>query len=78
MDGLSMRMTYDQGSDAAYIYVVESIDRGAVAETRICETPKLGTSVNVDFDSEGRLLGIELQGVRLLLDHDVVQRLMED
>jgi uncharacterized protein YuzE len=62
-----MRATYDPESDAVYIYVAGPLPRGAVAETRICETPRQGTSVNLDFDPDGKLLGIELLGVQLLL-----------
>ena len=70
-----MRMTYDECANAAYIYVVNEIASGEVAETRICGTPKIGTSVNCDFDSVGRLLGIELLGVSALLAPEVLDAL---
>ncbi len=75
MDGLSMRVTYDEVADAAYIYVVDSVAPGTVANTSICSTPLKGTSVNVDFDREGRLLGIELLGARSLLGDEVIAHL---
>jgi uncharacterized protein YuzE len=50
-----LRVTHDPEADAAYIYLTGSIEPGGVRET-ISATPE----INLDFDSEGRLIGIEL------------------
>ncbi len=49
-----MRIEYDKSADAAYIYFKE-INKGEVVQTI-----SLNDSVNVDLDSEGKTLGIEI------------------
>ena len=49
-----MRMTLDRDADAAYIYF-KDISAGEVSETI-----SLNDSINIDIDSEGRTLGIEI------------------
>jgi uncharacterized protein YuzE len=50
-----MKMTYDRGADAAYIYVKDSIAAGEVAKTIA-----LDRNINLDFDKNEKLLGIEI------------------
>ncbi|WP_446665059.1 DUF2283 domain-containing protein [Flexivirga sp. B27] len=57
-----MRITYDSDVNAAYIALVESIGAGEVALTHVAEVSSIGRSVNLDFDSDGRLLGVEVLG----------------
>lgn len=54
-----MRVTYNVVADAAYIHLVDEIGGGGVAETRTCE-PVTASMINLDFDDQGRLLGIEV------------------
>ena len=54
-----MRVTYDKASDAAYIYLV-SIPDGGVAKTYPCDPVEVRGMINLDFDNDGRLLGIEV------------------
>jgi len=56
-----MRTTYDAHADAAYIYLRE-IEPGGVAETVVGDGPDhtAAGSVNLDFDPEGKLVGIEI------------------
>jgi uncharacterized protein YuzE len=54
-----MRITYDPTANAAYIYLVE-IRSGGVARTYPCDPQEVGGMINLDFDSDGRLLGIEV------------------
>jgi uncharacterized protein YuzE len=56
-----MRTTYDSWADAAYIYLRE-IEPGGVKETVMCVGPDdtAAGSVNLDFDHEGKLVGIEI------------------
>lgn len=58
-----MRVTYDPEANAAYIYLVE-IGVGGVAESAPCEAELAAGDVIADFDSEGRLLGIEVLNAR--------------
>jgi uncharacterized protein YuzE len=53
--------TYDDEADAAYIYLGASIKKGGVART-----VEVTSDVYADFDTKGRLLGIELLGRSLL------------
>ncbi len=55
-----MRITYDSKADAAYIYLVDEIPAGGVAKTCPCDPREVQGQINLDFDSEGRLLGIEV------------------
>jgi uncharacterized protein YuzE len=50
-----VRMTFDREANAAYIYLRE-IEAAGVART----APGADSSVNLDFDSEDRLIGIEI------------------
>jgi uncharacterized protein YuzE len=50
-----MRMTYDKEADAAYIHVKDSIAAGEVAKTIA-----LDENINLDFDRNEKLLGIEI------------------
>jgi uncharacterized protein YuzE len=54
-----MRITYDRETDAAYIYLVPIAD-GGVARTYPCDPSEVDGMINLDFDREGRLIGIEV------------------
>jgi uncharacterized protein YuzE len=61
-----MRITYDPEADYAYIYLVDDIRPGeATSGSTVVDGPH--GVINVDFDSEGRLLGIEVQNPRKAL-----------
>ncbi len=62
-----MRVTYDADADAAYLYAVESIGFGEVARTVVCDIPLDRAAINLDFDSAGRLLGVEILGASRVL-----------
>lgn len=68
-----MRITYDKEADAAYIYLVP-IAEGGVAQTYPCDPTKVNGTINLDFDAEGRLLGIEVLGASHKLPKAVLQR----
>ncbi len=55
-----MRFTYDSSADAAYIYLVPEITPGQVAKTYACDPLEVGGQINLDFDSSGKLLGVEV------------------
>jgi uncharacterized protein YuzE len=66
------RVEYDPEANAAYIYLVEEISRGGVART-VSVDPREGMMVNLDFDSDGRMLGIEVLDARSLLAPDLLR-----
>ena len=57
-----MRVTYDKSTDAAYIYLTDNIGAGGVAKTYCCDPLEVNGQINLDFDHEGRLVGIEVLG----------------
>jgi uncharacterized protein YuzE len=69
-----MRLTYDASVDAAYIYVADRIDDGAVCKTLSCEPDSVSGSIHLDFDSSGHLLGIEVLGAKSVLPAETLRR----
>ncbi|MBU0492554.1 MAG: DUF2283 domain-containing protein [Chloroflexi bacterium] len=57
-----MKVTYDRSVDAAYIYLVDAIAPGSVETTYSCDPLEIGGIIALDFDAEGRLVGIEVLG----------------
>ncbi len=57
-----MRVTYDPEAKAAYIYLKHPIRAGEAART----IGEAAPGVNLDFDAEGHLIGIELLSPGLL------------
>tara|TARA_Y100000310_G_C20680827_1_gene815832 strand:- start:2063 stop:2272 length:210 start_codon:yes stop_codon:yes gene_type:complete len=49
-----MKIEYDKTVDAAYIYIKSPIKNGEVKESK-----KVKPNVVLDYDKEGRLLGVE-------------------
>jgi len=56
-----VRVTYDPDARAAYIYLTGSIAPGEAVRT-VCAT----SDINLDFDAQGHLIGIELLAPELL------------
>ena len=57
----ALRWTYEEETDAAYLYLVE-IGWGEAVKARGCNMPRKGTAVTLSFDEDDRLLGIEVLG----------------
>jgi uncharacterized protein YuzE len=55
-----MKITYDDSVDAAYIYLADDIKLGGVARTYSCDPVEVKGQINLDFDADGRLVGIEV------------------
>ena len=68
-----MRMTYDEVADAAYVYLAESIAPGEVAKTRPSMLEFDRAFIAFDFDSDGKVLGIEILGASRLVNEDVLR-----
>jgi len=56
-----MRITWDKSVNAAYVYLVDMVERQGVANTVELEPrdDRHGT-LYVDFDASGRVMGIEV------------------
>ena len=58
-----MKFEYDKKADAAYIYLEDSI-----AEGEAQKTIELNDNIIVDFDKNGKLLGIEILSASTVLN----------
>jgi uncharacterized protein YuzE len=67
-----MNVKYDAQADAAYIQLVDEIGAGGVAKTYPCDPTEVGM-INLDFDREGRLLGIEVLGASKVLPLELLK-----
>jgi uncharacterized protein YuzE len=67
-----MRLTYDRNLDAAYLYLVSPLRRGESANTYLCDPQAVGGMINLDFDQDGMLLGIEILGAAKKLRPEVL------
>lgn len=68
-----MRCTYDRSADAVYIYLVPEIRRREVYRTYSCNPHEAGGEINLDFDLDGMLMGIEILDASRLLPHDFLE-----
>ena len=57
-----MRISYDPKVDAAYIQLADSIGAGGVDFTYGCDPSEVGGMIHLDFDDQGRLVGLEVLG----------------
>lgn len=72
-DGSStVRVTYDEQDDVAYLYVVDRIADSEVASQVALAPPHGEAEVFADFDRDGFLLGIEVIGARRTLRPEVL------
>lgn len=55
-----MKIKYDENVDAAYLMLKKEDDRTPFGFTYCCDTDAVGTMINLDFDCEGRLIGVEV------------------
>jgi uncharacterized protein YuzE len=68
-----MRVTYDPAADAAYVSLVEAIGDGeAATQIHSIGTPGDRGEVALDFDADGRLLGVEVLNASAVLPAEVL------
>ncbi|MGO1285432.1 MAG: NUDIX domain-containing protein [Brevibacterium yomogidense] len=65
--------TFDAQADAAYFPLVSHIGHGEAVENTVIERP--GGTIILDFDADGRLLGVEVVGARTLLRDSTLEGL---
>ena len=68
-----MRIEYDLGADAAYIYIVDDIKKAEVNKTYLCDPNETHGMINLDFDSQGQLLGIEIMDASKKLPKEILE-----
>jgi len=62
-----MKLEYDPQIDAAYISLADEIGSGAAATTVPVDPEEIDGEINLDFDRDGRLIGIEIQSASRFL-----------
>ncbi len=62
-----MKLEYDKDVDAAYIYVNYPIKDGEAEKTI-----ELNDSISIDFDKNGKLIGIEILDASKVLKREVL------
>ena len=66
-----MKITYDKLADAAYVYL-QDIQPGGVAWTYPCDPLEIKGMINLDFDDNDRLIGIEILAASKRLSKELV------
>ncbi|NKG22879.1 DUF2283 domain-containing protein [Paeniglutamicibacter terrestris] len=70
-----MKITYDKQADAAYIMIADHIHDGEAAiQLHSIETPGGKGEVTLDFDRNGKLLGMEILGAEQVLQLELLAR----
>lgn len=67
-----MKVRYDPEADAAYIQLANVIEVQGVAKTYLCDPAEAGM-INLDFDRDGRLIGIEVMDASKRLPEEVLE-----
>ena len=67
-----MKITYDAAVDAAYIRLIDDIKPGGVARTYSCDPMQVDGMINLDFDADGRLVGVEVLDASKKLPESVI------
>ena len=73
----TVSITYDKSVDAAYIYLTPSTVAAAATTTCPCDPGELGVMVHLDFDAEGRMLGIEVLAASTVLPKGIIAKIKD-
>ena len=68
-----MEVEYDENSDAAYIYL-KKIKPAGVAKTYLCDPREVDGMINLDFDKNGQLIGIEVIDASKKLPQEILDQ----
>ena len=66
-----MRVTFDRGANAAYIYL-KNVERGEAARQHVIDEKHGPGMIVLDFDEKGRLIGIEVLDATKALPQEVL------
>ncbi|MBI4163342.1 MAG: DUF2283 domain-containing protein [Candidatus Aenigmarchaeota archaeon] len=65
-----MKVTYDKEADAAFIYLKEKIEKGEVKNTI-----SMNDNIILDFDSNKKLIGIEILSASKVIPKNTVSQM---
>jgi uncharacterized protein YuzE len=69
-----MKVTYDALVDAAYIYLEDAPQPGSAVTTLSLDPREIHGEVNIDLDSAGRIIGIEVLDASRLLPEELIRK----
>ncbi|MXQ65849.1 DUF2283 domain-containing protein [Actinomadura rayongensis] len=69
---VDLRVTYDRRANAAYLYLAHSGVGARVAHTYPCDPIDVGGMINLDFDQDGCLVGVEVLDARSKLPRQLL------
>ena len=69
-----MRITYDSSVDAAYVYLIDTIAPGGVKKSISLDPIESEGDFTLDFDGEGRLIGVEVLEAASRLHPDALRQ----
>lgn len=73
MDGRpALKITYDRKANAAYIYLSPELEGKHVSNTYLCDPSEINGMINLDFDEDGMLIGIEVLGADKFLHNKLL------
>lgn len=67
-----MKIKYDSLVDAAYVQLKSDDDQTAFGFTYCCDPAEVEGQIHLDFDCEGRLIGIEILQASKKLPLDLI------
>ena len=67
-----MKVRYDRSADAAYIYLTPQ-KPGSAVRTYACDAEAVNGHIQLDFDKDGHLIGIEVLDASRLLARAVLE-----
>ncbi len=65
-----IKISYDKNADAAYIFFE---DEAGIKKTYPCDPKAVNGMINLDFNSSGRLVGIEVVDASKKLAKDILE-----
>ena len=68
-----MKITYDASVDAAYLKLKSEQDQTPFGFTYCCDPAEVDGQIHLDFDEEGRLIGVEVLNAKDKLPKNLVE-----
>ena len=70
---VDLHVTYDKVANAAYVYFDSELPEASVAYTYSCDPDDAGM-INLDFDEDGRIIGVEVLAADAKLPRSLLDR----
>ncbi len=67
-----MKINIDRENNVAYVQLVGNIEKGQVTDTIPADCPAGSGYIFLDFNKEGKLLGIEIVGAATVLADELI------